>query len=96
MNIRFTVKGGNLYAILVGNWPGEQAVITSLATGQAPEGKITSVSMLCNSGKLEFTEDNDGLKVKLPAKAPCKYGYALEIAGLKMNPPTATTSGNPH
>jgi alpha-L-fucosidase len=55
LNIRFTVKGENLYAIILGNWPGEQAVITSLATGQAPEGKIAAVSMLGNSGTLEFT-----------------------------------------
>ena len=51
--------------------------------------------MLGNDGKLEFTRDADGLKVKLPAAAPCKNGYVLKIAGLKMNPPTATVSGNP-
>lgn len=95
LNIRFTVKGESLYAIILGNWPGEQAVIASLATGQAPEGKITAVSMLGNSGNLEFTQDTVGLKVKLPATAACKYGYAIKIAGLKMNPPTATASGNP-
>jgi alpha-L-fucosidase len=95
LNIRFTIKGDNLYAIILGNWPGEQATVTSLATGQAPEGKITSVSLLGNQGNLEFTQDADGLKVKLPAAAPCKYAYTLKIAGLKMNPPTATVSGNP-
>jgi alpha-L-fucosidase len=95
LNVRFTVKGDNLYAIILGNWPKEQAVITSLATGQAPDGKITSITMLGNDGKLEFTQDADGLKVRLPAAAPCKYGYTLKIAGLKMNPPTATISGNP-
>jgi hypothetical protein len=44
---------------------------------------------------LGFTQDADALKVKLPSSAPCKYGYALKITGLKMNPPTATESGNP-
>ena len=95
LNVRFTVKGDNLYAIILGNWPKEQAVITSLANGQAPDGKITSITMLGNDGKLEFSQDADGLKVKLPAAAPCKYGYVLKIAGLKMNPSTATVSGNP-
>jgi hypothetical protein len=51
--------------------------------------------MLGNKGKLEFTQDDDGLKVKLPAAAPCKYAYVLKITGLKMNPPTWTASGNP-
>ena len=103
LNIRFTVKGDNLYAIILGNWPGKQAVITSLATGKAPQGKIRSVTLLgykhalrfLGSKPLRFTQDAGGLKVKLPASAPCKYAYTLRIVGLKMNPPTATVSGNP-
>jgi alpha-L-fucosidase len=51
--------------------------------------------MLGNRGNLEFTRDAEGLKVKLPAEVPCKYAYTLKITGLKMNPPTATVSGNP-
>jgi len=66
-------------------WPGEQAVIGSLAAGKAPEGKIESVSLLGNPGKLEFTQDADGLKVKMPAEQPCKHAFALKITGLKMN-----------
>jgi hypothetical protein len=44
---------------------------------------------------LQFTQDDTGLKVKLPAAASCKYAYVLKITGLKMNPPTWTKSGNP-
>jgi hypothetical protein len=93
---RFTVKGDNLYAIAQ-SWPGDMAVITTLATGPAaaakfpdgkfPEGKITSVAMLGHTGNLKFTEDADGLKVTLPADRPCDYSYVLKITGLKMNPP---------
>ena len=93
---RFTVKGDNLYAIAQ-SWPGDTAVITTLATGPAaaakfpdgkfPEGKITSVAMLGHTGNLKFTEDADGLKVTLPADRPCDYSYVLKITGLKMNPP---------
>jgi len=95
LNIRFTVKGDALYAIILGNWPGEEAVITSLAATNSPAGKIKTVTMLGNNGKLEFTQDDTGLKVKLPATAPCKYAYVLKITGLKMNPATWTKSGNP-
>jgi alpha-L-fucosidase len=102
-NIRFTVKGDNLYAIILGDWPGKQAVIASLATGKAPQGKIKSVTLLghkyalkfLGSKPLRFTQDAEGLKVKLPATAPCKYAYTLRIIGLKVNPSTATVSGNP-
>ena len=40
LNVRFTVKNDSLYAIIIGNWPGSEAVITSLAAGKALEGKI--------------------------------------------------------
>jgi alpha-L-fucosidase len=92
LNIRFTVKGGALYAIILGNWPGAEAVITSLPEAA---GKIETVTMLGSDGKLEFTQDAAGLKVKLPAAAPCKYAYVVKIAGLTMNQPTWTKSGNP-
>ncbi len=95
LNIRFTVKGDDLYAIIMGNWPGEEATVASLATGTAPEGTIQSVTLLGSNGNLQFTQNNGGLKVKLPPAAPCKYAYALKITGLKMNPPTSTESGNP-
>ncbi len=91
-NIRFTVKGDVLYAIVVGNWPGADVAITSLGESA---GKVETVTMLGGEGKLEFTQSTAGLQVKLPATAPGKYAYVLKIAGLKMNPPNWTKSGNP-
>lgn len=93
--IRFTVKGDALYAIIVGKWPGASVLITSLAEGKAPEGKITSVAMLGSEGQLTFSQDATGLKVNLPATPPGDAAYTLKITGLKMNPPTWTASGNP-
>jgi alpha-L-fucosidase len=95
LNARFTVKGDVLYAIIIGNWPGEEAVISSLASGQPVEGKIETVQLLGSKGELSFAQDATGLKVKLPATTPCKYAYSLRITGLKMNRPTWTESGNP-
>ena len=93
--IRFTVKENELYAIIIGNWPGEEVSIVSLADGKMPEGKITSVRMLGSDGELTFTVSDEAMKIKLPSKSPCKYAYTLKIAGLKMNAPTTTASGNP-
>ena len=92
-NIRFTVKGDVLYAIVVSNWPGKEIGIKSLATNFV-EGKVKGVSLL-GGGKLDFVQDENGLKAQLPATAPCKYAYVLKITGLKMNPPTWTKLGNP-
>jgi alpha-L-fucosidase len=93
LNIRFTVQGDVLYAIILGNWPGERATIMSL---KSPGGKIESITMLgSHAGELKHTQDAEGLTVTLPSVAPCKYGYTLKIAGIKTNPPTTTVSGNP-
>jgi alpha-L-fucosidase len=79
---RFTVKGDTLYAIALA-WPGESAVIKSLSTADAG-GKITGVTMLGHQGELEFSQDETGLKVKLPAEKPCDFAYTLKITGLKL------------
>jgi hypothetical protein len=92
LNIRFTVNGENLYAIILGNWPGAEAVVTSLSE---KVGKIESVTQLEGDGQLEFTQDAGGLKLKPPATAPGKYAYVLKITGLKMNPLMWTISSNP-
>ena len=95
LNVRFTVKGDALYAIILGNWPAVEAVITSLATSEKLDGKVANITMLGNHSQLQFTQDTAGLRVKMPAAAPCHYAYVLKITGLKMNPPTWTESGNP-
>jgi alpha-L-fucosidase len=101
-NVRYTVKGDDLYAILIGNWPGGgdggagELTLHSLATGKTPQGTIRSVTMLGSPGTLRYNQDANGLKVTLPAAAPGKYAYTLKISGLKMNPPTSTPHGNPH
>ena len=111
LNVRFTVKGETLYAIVLGNWTGGEVNIAPLALsssnglalspskgfadGQLGEGKIAGVTLLGGAGELAFTHDAAGLKVTLPATAPCKYAYTLKITGLKMNPSTDTRDGNP-
>ncbi len=87
----FTTKGDTLYAIATG-WPGEQAVITSLATGSAPQGKIAQVELLGHAGNLEFTQDAEGLKVRLPVEQPGRNYFTLKITGLKPLAPATTTS----
>jgi hypothetical protein len=40
--------------------------------------------LLGHQGPLEFTQDAEGLKVKMPADRPCDYAFALKITGLKL------------
>jgi len=81
--IRFTTNGDTLFASVM-DWPGDQALITSLATGKVPQGKIEKVELLGNTGVLQFTQDEGGLKVKMPAQKPCDFAYSLKITGLKL------------
>jgi alpha-L-fucosidase len=81
-DVRFTTKGRDLYAFVMG-WPERQTVIKPLAAnGQYVTGKIADVQLLGFPGKLKWTQDTDGLKVELPPEKPCDYAFTLKIAGL--------------
>jgi alpha-L-fucosidase len=91
-DIRFTRNGDTLYAIVM-KWPEDgEAVIASLGAGQAP-GHVGRVELLGHPGKLNFTQEAAGLRVKMPGDKPCDFAYALTIAGLKLGPvaPIRTT-----
>jgi alpha-L-fucosidase len=82
-DIRFTTHGDTLFATVM-SWPGDEAVVASLAVGKAPQGKIEKVELLGHAGALAFTQDAAGLHVKFPAEKPCDYAYVLKITGLKL------------
>ena len=80
---RFTTKDNTLYAISL-SWPTNETVITSLATTNTLAGKIKKVELLGHKGRLEFSQDETGLKIKLPANQPCNYAWSFKITGLKL------------
>jgi alpha-L-fucosidase len=83
-DVRFTTKGDTLFAFLLG-WPADgRALITSLAsTSPLLDGrKVADVSLLGGSGRVEWTQDAQGLSVQLPAAAPSAHAVALRIKGL--------------
>jgi alpha-L-fucosidase len=74
-DVRFTAKGNTLYAFVMG-WPQREAVIKSLASA----GKIANVELLGFMGKLQWSQDESGLKVAMPAEKPCDHAIVLKIA----------------
>ncbi len=78
-DIRFTTKAGALYAFLL-EWPENGTALVKSLTPEA--GKVTGVSLLGHDGKLEWTQDEHGLSVKLPAARPGEIAYALKIEGI--------------
>jgi alpha-L-fucosidase len=83
-DIRFTTKAGALYAF-VGAWPESRvARIKSLgsASPQLAGAKVTNVSLLGYGGPVTFTQDEQGLSVNLPEKAPSEHAITLKIQGV--------------
>ena len=78
-DIRFTTKGGALYAFLMA-WPGASVEITSLAAGAPSAGEVTRVELLGHAGELAFHQGTSGLEVVLPAEPPGPDAAVLRIS----------------
>jgi alpha-L-fucosidase len=80
-DVRFTTKGSTLYAFVMG-WPEREASIPTLAQGgKLSVGKIRSVELMGNRGRLKFTQDENALRVMLPAEKPSDHAVCFKIAG---------------
>ncbi len=83
-DMRFTTKGETLYAFVMG-WPENLVVIEPLAlSGKSDAGKIAQVELLGYRGKIEWTQDEKGLQVRLPAEKPSDYAVAFKINGANL------------
>ncbi|MGC4235810.1 MAG: alpha-L-fucosidase [Niabella sp.] len=79
-HVRFTKRGNILYAILLQE-PSQTLSIASLSKGL---GKIKKVSLLGNSAKLSFIQDEQGLQISFPKGNLGKYAWVLKIEGLNL------------
>jgi alpha-L-fucosidase len=78
-DVRFTTKGGDLYAFVMG-WPEGSGTIAALAPGGKNNvARIRDVSLLGHRGKLKWTQNDTGLKIGLPERKPCNYAVAFGI-----------------
>lgn len=73
----FTQKGSDVYAIAL-TYPENQ--IARIKTCTNHKGKVKSVKMLGYEDVIEFTQDEQGLTVKLPDNKPNTHGYVLKLA----------------
>jgi len=79
-DIRFTVKDGRLYAIVM-EWPDDGKVrIKTLKTGSDLfASEVNKVELLGASDGLKFTRGVDSLEVSLPGRSPRDLPLALRI-----------------
>ncbi len=80
-DVRFTCKGGTLYAICMG-WPkeGQSFRIASLGANAAPKLKIGAVSMLGCGQAIQSRQEADALIITPPTTKPCGHAVAFKIA----------------
>jgi alpha-L-fucosidase len=80
-DVRFTTRKEVLYAFVMG-WPEGEAVLAPLALGGPNAvGRIRSVELLGQGGRLTFTQDAQALKVKFPAAKTGDHAFCLRIQG---------------
>ena len=90
--IRFTTKGGTLYAIALG-WPTDSKLVVRSLPGAA--GKVSNVSLLGYNGKVDWQQTAEGLVVTLPEQKVSEYTCAVKITGTDLKPveiPQTTTT----
>jgi alpha-L-fucosidase len=78
-DIRFTTKGGALYAITLGE-PKGQVRIASLGTQAGLEQRpVKSVSLVGSKESLRWKQQNDALVIDLPASLPTAIASSFKI-----------------
>ena len=79
-DIRFSIKGGRLYAITLGE-PQGRVVITSLGRAAGLEKRaIRSVRLLGISRSLTFQQTDTALVIDVPDRLPTRHASALRIS----------------
>lgn len=77
--IRFTCRGGTLYATVL-DWPADGVIrIRSLPDTSDLLGEIKRIDLLGHDGKLSWTRNAQGLSVNLPGRPPCSHAFVLKI-----------------
>jgi len=83
-DVRFTVKGDALYAIVLGYPERGEAVIQSLGTNlRLYNQPIGRVELLGAREPLQWSRGANGLRVKLPAEKPSEHALVLKITPKK-------------
>jgi alpha-L-fucosidase len=83
-DMRFTVKGDTLYAILLG-WPESGTAVIRSLSSHLPlyRHEAFEITLLGSHETRPWIRDADGLKVQLPTQKPAGPAYTLKLT-LKM------------
>ncbi|MCL5283684.1 MAG: alpha-L-fucosidase [Armatimonadetes bacterium] len=83
-DIRFTIREGNLYAILLKRPADGMALIRSLGSHlRLLNADVAEVKLLGSDIPLEWQRDEAGLRIQLPTSIPSRYASAVKITTKK-------------
>jgi len=77
-DIRFTVKGSDLYATCLA-WSDGKVLLHSFAEDKMGEMKIKDIQMLGSNEKITWNLTKQGLEIQFPKEKPCRYAYVFRI-----------------
>lgn len=79
-DIRFTSKGNHLYAIALG-WPSDGKLAIRSLGKLAPAGNLSirKVEMLGSDAPIEWTQDNEALRVQTPPARTGEFAYVFRL-----------------
>ena len=78
-DVRFTIKGSTLYALVMG-WPEKEAAARALGLGSPQNpGKIGKVEVLGYKGELKWKQEEGALKVEMPAEKISDVAITLKV-----------------
>jgi alpha-L-fucosidase len=78
-DIRFTTKGNALYAIVLACAQDEITIRSLAATSKIPREAISEITLLGTKEPLVWSQDEEGLTVRLPAQTACEHAFALRV-----------------
>jgi len=79
-DVRYTTRGDTFYAILLA-WPAGGAITLEDLGAAGLEKRITRIDLLGSDAKVDFTQHENGLAVRLPQTMPAEpdHAYVLKI-----------------
>ncbi len=78
-DVRFTQKGGNLYAIFM-DWPAGESTIKAINAGSLGGKKIASVALLGSKDKINWKLTDGGLNATWPKEKSGDYAHVLRVS----------------
>ena len=79
-DMRFTMRGDSLYAIVLA-WPDDGTLVIKSLASDSPyfRGQVLRVGLLGSASDLTWSRDRDGVTIRVPEQRPCDFAYVFKV-----------------